>query len=649
MPVSHQAWPLPVTSIDSFSYADLSLNDALEDLASRFIFNIPEWERNSMERVGFQVESAHWYYEDFVREQNPKFPTCSLKRFFGMLWGAVPLLNEWHEMHEEAFDRFVAYKGFVPVCGAIILNEACDKVLLVKGWKNSAGWGFPKGKINQNEGTMACAVREVLEETGFNIKDYVSEENCISVSIYSQVITLYIVHPVPEDTVFETRTRKEISRIEWFNLADLPGWGRARVPGKFFLINPFMQNLKSWVSHHKRGIQLQESNQHNAQTTTTTPKKGKKGKERPTHAKPEHRISFQGTPLDFGQSRSFAFEDLSPNFSGDLLESLMSSQMAPPFRKPRPTSLQASVSSGSELSSGTKSGNQSAATSPELPRISNGSAKMRTPALTRSQTDSFQFDQVQRERTKNGGRPTPRSSISSASSASLSPVEARNEVSQKARDLLDLFAHDATRQTPLPVPRESNSHPQSNTMPSTTGHATEFISSPNSDAAAFMAAFRQSGGHEAPLTFNAPHNINLYQNIPPMGLSSPTGPGPYPGAMANSLPFGARPPVGMHTSTNQLLRMHPGGHPSLSYPVQSFPYRPSSVPLQDAMAHSQTSTPTQAIPSHSFNENPPANHSYNNAPPSGSNGARKTPASVPRNVPHAQQLLALFHESPSVS
>jgi len=33
MPVSNEAWPLPVTSIDSFSYADLSLNAALEDLA----------------------------------------------------------------------------------------------------------------------------------------------------------------------------------------------------------------------------------------------------------------------------------------------------------------------------------------------------------------------------------------------------------------------------------------------------------------------------------------------------------------------------------------------------------------------------------------------------------------------------------------
>jgi mRNA-decapping enzyme subunit 2 len=72
--------------------------------------------------------ARHWHYEDFVREQNPKFPSCTLKRFFGMLWSAVPLLNEWHEMHEEAFDQFMAYKAFVPVCGAIILNDACDKV-----------------------------------------------------------------------------------------------------------------------------------------------------------------------------------------------------------------------------------------------------------------------------------------------------------------------------------------------------------------------------------------------------------------------------------------------------------------------------------------------------------------------------------------
>lgn len=32
--------------------------------------------------------------------------------------------------------------------------------VLVKGWKSSAGWGFPKGKINQEEPRPRCAVRE---------------------------------------------------------------------------------------------------------------------------------------------------------------------------------------------------------------------------------------------------------------------------------------------------------------------------------------------------------------------------------------------------------------------------------------------------------------------------------------------------------
>lgn len=31
----------------------------------------------------------------------------------------------------------------------------------MKGWKSSAGWGFPKGKINKDEPEAPCAIREV--------------------------------------------------------------------------------------------------------------------------------------------------------------------------------------------------------------------------------------------------------------------------------------------------------------------------------------------------------------------------------------------------------------------------------------------------------------------------------------------------------
>jgi hypothetical protein len=39
--------------------------------------------------------------------------------------------------------------------------------VLVKGWKSSAGWGFPKGKINQDEEPHKCAVREVRTPESF--------------------------------------------------------------------------------------------------------------------------------------------------------------------------------------------------------------------------------------------------------------------------------------------------------------------------------------------------------------------------------------------------------------------------------------------------------------------------------------------------
>lgn len=48
---------------------------------SRFIVNVPEQELKSLERICFQVEQAHWFYEDFVRLLQPNLPSFHLKTF----------------------------------------------------------------------------------------------------------------------------------------------------------------------------------------------------------------------------------------------------------------------------------------------------------------------------------------------------------------------------------------------------------------------------------------------------------------------------------------------------------------------------------------------------------------------------------------
>lgn len=105
---------------------------------------------------------------------------------------------------------FTHYKVRVPVCGGIILNPRMDKVVMVKGYM-SKSWGFPKGKINKDERPIDCALREVLEETGFNCGNRINEDNVIQLISRQQSISLYIIPDVPEDTRFETQTRKEIS------------------------------------------------------------------------------------------------------------------------------------------------------------------------------------------------------------------------------------------------------------------------------------------------------------------------------------------------------------------------------------------------------------------------------------------------------
>ncbi|KAJ7783776.1 Dcp2, box A domain-containing protein [Mycena maculata] len=262
----------------SFSYKHATHDEVLEDLSSRFILNLPDEELASLERICFQVEQAHWFYEDFIREENPKFPSLPLKKFSAMLFHACPLLHQWSHDHEQAFNTFMQYKTRVPVCGAIMLNDTWEKCVLVKGWKSSSGWGFPKGKINEDEPAHCCAIREVLEETGYNLASQINKNDVIEMSIREQKISLYIVPGVSEDYPFKTKTRKEISKIEWFKLTDLPTWKRNKAaPGKFYLISPFIGALKAFINERKpraqprKGPKLKKPIQNGASHTRKDP------------------------------------------------------------------------------------------------------------------------------------------------------------------------------------------------------------------------------------------------------------------------------------------------------------------------------------------------------------------------------------------
>lgn len=176
-------------------------------------------------------------------------------------------MSQWsHYHHITAFSEFLAYKTRVPVRGAILLNEAMDEVVLVKGWKKGANWSFPRGKINKDEKDIDCAIREVYEETGFDIREagLVKDEKdikYIEITMREQHMRLYVFRGVPMDTHFEPRTRKEISKIEWYKLSELPTLKKSKHhdeklavanTNKFYMVAPFLHPLKKWIAQQRK-------------------------------------------------------------------------------------------------------------------------------------------------------------------------------------------------------------------------------------------------------------------------------------------------------------------------------------------------------------------------------------------------------------
>lgn len=196
-------------------------------------------------------------------------PSMHLRTFCSRIFQHCPLLARHSHYADAAYAEFLAYKTRVPVRGAIMLNHDMDSVVLVKGWKKQAKWSFPRGKINKDEKDLDCAVREVYEETGFDIQaaglvpENEEDAKYIEMSLREQHMRLYVFRSVPMDTYFEPRTRKEISKIDWYKLADLPTLkkekqninpnGEEALKGSnFYMVAPFIRQLKNWIKEQKR-------------------------------------------------------------------------------------------------------------------------------------------------------------------------------------------------------------------------------------------------------------------------------------------------------------------------------------------------------------------------------------------------------------
>ena len=184
----------------------------LEELTVKFIVNLDEKELFNSNRLMTHVQTAYWYYLDFMCIKKSDNKRIKFKPFLiqlGTFFGWT------HETCLEHLHKFFRYQKQIPRCGGVLFNEDMTHVLLVKSY--SGYWGLPVGKINEQESKIDCAIRETNEEVSFDISHQM-DKSYKYVNDNGRKYYLFKVCNVPFDHKFHTTTRNEIRIIQWVDI-----------------------------------------------------------------------------------------------------------------------------------------------------------------------------------------------------------------------------------------------------------------------------------------------------------------------------------------------------------------------------------------------------------------------------------------------
>ena len=262
----------PTPNASGGKKSDDKMTEIYLELAARFVLNAPPSEIEDFNRLMFLIEQAHWYYIDFTCEQDASLSaSMGLNEFAKGMISSVETLKSRIPGFKNNFEKFKSYKFAIPTCGAVLLNPTMDKCLMVRGWgSQNKSLGFPKGKMDANETEAECAAREVEEEIGVDIRQFIVEEDKVVFmrkrkpsDKLGQKNTLYLIQVISEETKFLTHTRKEISDIVWNPLwiFDQPEEALKKFKNKYGQIYPALRDIMAWVKQNKKKHPKPRTNQ----------------------------------------------------------------------------------------------------------------------------------------------------------------------------------------------------------------------------------------------------------------------------------------------------------------------------------------------------------------------------------------------------
>lgn len=129
------------------------------------------------------------------------------------------------------FDEYKYKLDSIDVAGVYILNETEDKICMIRTLNGK--YDFPKGKLEIGETPMQAAIRETMEEIGFDCTGLLYEKEDTYFPFEhrtkhicgqaKKMVHMYFLKGIPETTRFKSNvTRYEVNEILWVKLDELP-------------------------------------------------------------------------------------------------------------------------------------------------------------------------------------------------------------------------------------------------------------------------------------------------------------------------------------------------------------------------------------------------------------------------------------------
>jgi 8-oxo-dGTP pyrophosphatase MutT (NUDIX family) len=170
------------------------------------------------------IQELYWkYLDDFIipniisfdfKGKTEKFMEYCFKHFAVF----APIKQDYNII----YDRFKAKIDNIPVAGTILVNHDKTKVIMIKTKRGK--YDFPKGKIEKLETIKQTAIRETIEEVGYDCTNNINHAKIISFKVYNKHIestsvkkvTMFIIHNVDESFPFKSKTSiYEVDSVSW--------------------------------------------------------------------------------------------------------------------------------------------------------------------------------------------------------------------------------------------------------------------------------------------------------------------------------------------------------------------------------------------------------------------------------------------------